>query len=89
MDLISDLAKLKGLLIAHQNICSLRNKLDTVKIMLLRSNIAVLGLSETNLNEYCDVDQFQIQGYSLVRKDREGHNVRVSGGGVGVFLGMI
>ncbi len=86
MDLISDLSKLKGMILAHQNICSLRNKVDAVKVMLMRSNLSVLGLSETNLNEHCDDSQYQIEGYSFLRMDRADHTIRVSGGGVGVYI---
>ena len=44
---LADLAVLKGLTIAHINICSIRYKLFEVERILFTGNIDILGISET------------------------------------------
>ena len=63
----------RGLKISHQNINSLLNKLDIVKFFLVGThrNVHVYGISETNLGSKIRDEELEIDGYDLVRKDRD------------------
>ena len=79
---LSDLSRLKGLVIAHINICSIRYKLFEVQRILVNGNIDILGISETNLDSSCLSDLYEISGYTFIHYDRMDHTVRQSGGGI-------
>lgn len=66
-NLLSNLPK-KGLVLAHLNICSLRNKVHEI-INICSNGIHVLALSETHLDCSFDNSQLAVKGYRLFRKD--------------------
>ena len=47
-----DLAKLKGIIITHLNICSLINKIDHVTAMLMKGDIDICLITETWLDNF-------------------------------------
>jgi hypothetical protein len=61
---------IKGLKIAHINICSLRNKVHEIDNLLTSENINILGISETHLDNSFDDAVVTIHGYRICRKDR-------------------
>ena len=77
---LHNLKALNGLLIAHLNICSIRNKVDEVKRILYEGDIDILGISESNLDENYLDNMLQIDGYCVTRLDRQDHSIRLSGG---------
>jgi hypothetical protein len=72
----------KGLKIAHLNIQSLRNKVDHLNILLHKSNIDCLCLTETWLTENDDDAVLKIDDYLFYRMDRKhkGH------GGIACYI---
>ena len=61
----------KGLNLAHLNIHYLYPKLDEIKLLLRQqSNLDILCLCETFLNDNFSDDELQIQNYVTIRKDR-------------------
>ena len=68
-----------GLLIAHLNICSLRNKIHEICCVVQSNNIHVLAISETHSDSSFEDAEISIHGYNLFRRDRNRY-----GGGVAV-----
>ena len=65
--------------IVHNNICSLRNKIDLVYAELNKFDI--ITISETWFHESIPIDQITMQGYTNpVRRDRSGY------GGVAIYV---
>ena len=60
-----------GLQICHINLRSIVNKFDQIKSFLSNSNVHVLSVSETWLDDSLNSSNFQIPGYSLYRYDRK------------------
>ena len=73
--------KNKGLLFLHLNIRSLLPKLAEVKRLLNQSGASVLGLSESWLDESVTDGEVNIDGYTVIRRDRNRN-----GGGVIVYI---
>ena len=71
----------KGLHFLHLNIRSLLPKLDEIRLIVKESNAAIFGLTETWLDNSVSDSEVAIEGYSIVRKDRNRH-----GGGVCVYV---
>lgn len=71
----------KGLKIAHINICSLRNKITDITEILMSNQLHILAISETHLDSTFEDSALNIQGYKIVRRDRNGF-----GGGVALFI---
>ena len=73
---------LRGFKIVHQNIQSLRCKIDQLRYLLheMKSGIQLLTLSETWIKPEIPDKEYEIPGYMLFRKDRE-----ASCGGVAVY----
>lgn len=71
----------KGLRIAHLNICSLRNKIDDLSVLVHDNNIHILALSETHLDASVTSSEIDITGYCVHRLDRD-----CRGGGVGIYV---
>lgn len=78
--LLTKLSK-KGLIIAHLNICSLKNKIHEVMRICTEDNIQVLALSETHLDMAMSNSELMINGFKLYRKDRDKY-----GGGVAFYI---
>ena len=61
----------KGLKVAHINVNGLYNKLNEIKFLLQETKPDVLAITETHLHKDINDDQLQIEGYCLVRNDRQ------------------
>ena len=73
------ITKANTLSVVHNNICSLRNKIDLVFTEL--HNFDIITISETWFHESIPIDQTIIPGYSYpVRRDRSGW------GGVAIYV---
>ena len=57
----------------HLNVNSLLPKIDEVKLIASKSNATVLGISETKLDKSIMVSALLIDGYDLIRSDRNRH----------------
>ena len=68
------------LIIAQRNINSLRNKFDSL-IRMLHNNLDILLISETKIDSSFLTAQFQIDGYTTYRLDRD-----TNGGGIFLFI---
>ena len=80
-----DLQKLRGLSFASYNIRSIVRKIDDVKMLLMRSDLNVLTLSETWLNSSISNNEIEIEGYTLHRLDRGLGSPKTGGGGVMMY----
>jgi hypothetical protein len=69
------------MIIAHTNICSLRNKVNEINNLLKLYNIHILAISETHLYISFGDTSVEIQGYKIYRRDRNAY-----GGGVAVYI---
>ncbi|CAB4032232.1 Hypothetical predicted protein, partial [Paramuricea clavata] len=80
---LAKVIELRGLKILHQNIQSLRCKIDELRLLLhkLNSGVQLLAITETWANRNITDEEFEIPGYNLYRKDRGS-----KGGGVAVFV---
>ena len=67
---MDDLAKLKGPSFGCYNIRSVVNKLDDLKIMLGRSGLNFIAVTETWLNQSTSNHELEISNYRHVRLDR-------------------
>ena len=71
----------KGLLIAHVNICSLRNKVPDLCMIMKTNGIHIMAISEIHLDSSFEDVELAVDGYTLFRKDRTRY-----GGGVAVYV---
>lgn len=71
----------KGLILAHINICSLRNKIQDLSLFLQLNKIDILMISETHLDHFIDNSDVDIGGFSIYRNDRNRF-----GGGVAIYI---
>lgn len=88
IDVLSDLAGVKGFIVAHVNCRSILPKIDFLKHQLLDKPIDVLCLSETWLKTAIPDALVMIDGYNLARLDRA-TQVRgqvKTGGGIGLDI---
>ena len=60
----------KGFKIAHLNVCSLRHKVDHVRILLNENDIDILCLTETWLDRNINDSDIKIDGYKISRLDK-------------------
>ena len=75
------LSNVNRLVIGHININSLRNKFESLKI-LIKGNIEILVITESKLDESFPTQQFAIDGFTLAyRCDRN-----EKGGGVIIYV---
>ena len=77
-----DLSGLRGPAIASLNIRSVTNKIDDVKILLARSQLNCLVLTESWLNDSIGDDELEISNYRFIRRDRDAGCHKRGGGGV-------
>ena len=80
-----DLAKLRGPAIASYNIRSLINKVDDIKVLLSRSDLNCLILTESWLNNSIVNEELQVPRYNLFRRDRNAGIPKKGGGGIIVY----
>ena len=71
----------KGMHLLHLNVNSLLNKVDEVRHIASISNVSVFGLTETKLDNSVYDSEVSIDGYTLIRNDRNRH-----GGGVAFYI---
>jgi hypothetical protein len=71
----------KGLILAHLNICSLRNKVHEMATICSSSNIHVVALTETHLDTTFNDSELCVKRYRLYRRDRDRY-----GGGVAFYF---
>ena len=74
-------ATMKGLRVFHLNICSLRNKLDELRLFCDKYKPHVLSLNETWLNDSIMDSEISLADYNLMRRDRNRN-----GGGIVVYV---
>ena len=81
---LQEISQLRGLKIVHQNIQSLSDKIDELRLLVkgLHSSIQIITLSETWLKSDRNDSEFAMAGYELFRKDRDKGN----NGGVAVYI---
>ena len=77
----SDVHRNTGLKLAHINARSLYPKLDEIREIVIKSNIDILCISETWLDNTILNSEISIPGYSIARNDRNRE-----GGGVLMYL---
>ena len=82
-DYLENLSKIlnyssKDLRVAHLNICSLRYKIDELRLLQRICGFDILGISETHLDSSVPDNFLQIDGLQLIRRDR----TKCKGGGV-------
>ena len=71
----------KDLRVAHLNICSLRYKIDELRLLQRICGFDILGISETHLDSSVPDNFLQIDGLQLIRRDR----TKCKGGGVALY----
>ena len=64
------LKNLNRLIIGHLNINSIRHKVEALK-QIIKKNLDLLIVSETKLDHNFPNNQFYMDGYRLIREDRE------------------
>lgn len=71
----------KGINICHINGQSLSNKIDELRFVFENSNIDLICVSETWFTSEVSDLQISLNGYSVIRTDRDGH-----AGGVAIYI---
>ena len=75
------LPKMRGFKIAFLNICSLTCHYDELCVFMEDRAIDILGLNETRLDNTIADSQFDIEGYDIIRRDRNRN-----GGAVAIYV---
>ena len=78
---ISSVKRHKGLKVGHLNVRSLYNKYDEIMSILTQSQLGILCLNETWLDNTITNSQIHIPGYVIERRDRNR-----CGGGVSMYI---
>ena len=73
--------KKRGLHILHLNVNSLLSKIEEMRQIALASNAAVIGITESKLDETVLDGEVNIEGYKIIRADRNRN-----GGGVACYI---
>ena len=60
----------KGLHFGHVNINSILSKIEQLISLLTNSNISVLRITETQLDNTANNAEVKIDGYNLIRSDK-------------------
>lgn len=71
----------KGLVLAHLNVCSIRNKVFELNYLTTENTIHILAVSETHLDATVLDKEISIDGYNIFRRDRNKH-----GGGIALYI---
>lgn len=71
----------RGLHIIHININSLLLKIEELRIIASKTNIAIIGITESKLDKTVLNNEIKIPGYNIIRADRNRH-----GGGVLCYI---
>ena len=82
---LDDIRRTRGLKIAHLNIRSLRQKIDSIRLEGLdNKTIDILSLSETWLDDTIQDTEISLPGFVCTRRDRIGD--KTGYGGVAVYV---
>ena len=73
--------KNKGMYFGHLNVNSLLSKVEELRTLAMYTNISVLGITETKLHNTVSNKELKIDGYNLLRSDRN-----KNGGGVACYI---
>ena len=80
----------RGFHIAHLNLRSMNNKFDLLKIHIQQMNFHIFTFSESWLTSSIPDHMIKVDGYNIVRLDREwkedGRHTQKKGGGVGIYI---
>ena len=76
--------KSRGLHFIHLNISSLLQKIEEVQIIAKSTNAAIIGISESKLDESVLEPEIQMDDYKILRCDRNRH-----GGGVACYSSLL
>ena len=81
-DILKNMTETRGLKVVHQNIRSLPNKIDELRLIIseLGSRIHLITLSETWAHQNITDAELEIPGYTLFRRDRGS-----KGGGLAIY----
>ena len=71
----------RGMHFTHININSILPKIDELRMMASETKCVLISLSETKLDETIQDEEIKIQGYNLIRNDRNRN-----GGGVACYV---
>ena len=71
----------KGLHFIHLNVRSLLSKMSEFRLLFSEKKISIIALTETWLNDSINDEEIYIDGYSIIRKDRDTY-----GGGVCLYI---
>ena len=71
----------KGLHFVHLNINSILPKIDELRQIVKTTNAAIIGITESKLDSAIFDTEISIEGYNIIRKDRNRH-----GGGVVCYI---
>ena len=88
---LDEIKNSKGMHMAHLNIRSLTSKWENFKIHFNNSNLHVIGISETWLNDKLPTEMFDLSDkYILYRNDRAWSDLNSNsikkGGGLGLYI---
>jgi hypothetical protein len=73
--------KRRGYHLLHLNVNSLLPKVDELRTIAKTTNAALIGITESKLDDSISDSEITIVGYDLLRKDRNRH-----GGGVACYV---
>ena len=73
--------KQRGLHFIHLNINSLLPKIDELRLIALETKAAIIGISESKIDDTVLDAEIEIEGYALIRSDRNRH-----GGGIVCYI---
>ena len=73
--------KKRGLHFLHLNVNSLLSKIEEMRQIALASNAAVIGITESKLDDTVLDGEVNIEGYEIIRADRNRN-----GGGVACYI---
>ena len=62
----------------HLNINSLLSKIEELRTLAFNTNISVLGITKTKLNNTVSNEELKIDDYNLLRSDRNKNDGRVA-----------
>ena len=71
----------RGLHLIHLNVNRLQSKIDELRAIAKKSRATVIGITESKLDETVLDGEINIDGYELIRSDRNRH-----GGGVACYI---
>ncbi len=85
MESLRELKHSKGISFCSLNVRSIFKNLDEVSTILENGNIDMLLLQETFLTNYITNDMIHIDGYNILRSDRDAGSGKRGGGGLMVY----